>query len=147
MSIENRTHKIEEENFSAEKMPIWKRRFYVAVAAGVAVVAALLIGGGCYIASVQSNIVSDEDKESLAVFNEVARGFLQQFEYSRENPDAPVNIEVLGHGVSDEGDYYISFKYSVRNEDWTWTEARTGKIYFWTDKQDGHRSYSMKFDD
>ena len=125
---------------------IWKRRFWISTISSLTVIALLLIGGTTYIFNTKNRIVSDEDLATLAVFDEVATPFLKQFEFDREKATV---AEATGHGVSEDGDFYISFKYYIQKDDGTYDydNGKSGKVYFWTDKQDGHRSYGFSYDE
>ena len=121
-------------NIPNEEAETWKRRFWVSTVSLLTVIALLLVGGTSYLLNLKNNVVSDAELATLEVFDEVATPFLQQFEFDREKPE--------------DGDFYISFKYYVQNDDgsYDYNNGKSGKVYFWTDKQDGHRSYGFSYD-
>ena len=143
MSIMTKNHTIDDSRDSSAT--IWQKRFWASTITSLIIIVAMLVGGTSYIVSIKNNVVSDEDLTTLAMFDEVATPFLKQFEFDREKPTV---AEATGHGISEDGDFYISFKYYVQNDDGTYdyNNSKTGKVYFWTDKQDGHRSYGFSYD-
>ena len=126
---------------------VYKKRFWCSIVVSAIIILLMLICGTfCLIKNkdIKSEI-SNEDLAALDIFDEIAKGFLDNFDLDTERT---IGTQVQGYGISKDGDFYISFKYFIRNEDdMTYSEGGNAKMYFWTDKETGHRSYAVSWDE
>lgn len=94
---------------------IWQKRFYWSTGILSALLILALACGAGYAISINNNIVSDDDLAALAVFDEIARPFINNFNADGENH--PTVTEVYDHGISPDGDFNIGFNLCERVPD------------------------------
>ncbi len=124
---------------------ISRKRFWWTTGILLALFIITTVASSAFFLNIRKNIVNDNDIAALEVFKEVANGFLNNFEL---NAEKTIGTEVKDYGVSKDGDFYISFKYFVRDEeDINYTEEGDARVYFWTDKETGRRSFGFSYDE
>ena len=123
---------------------MWKSRCYGTATILLIIILGLLIGGVGLYMNYRDNIVSDEDVAALAVYDEVAESFVNGFDLKE---GAKTYADVNSYGVSPDGDFYIGYTLNELDGQNNVTSSKNGKIYFWTDKEDGHRSYGFSYDE
>ena len=123
---------------------MWKSRCYGTATILLIIILGLMIGGVALYMNYHDNIVSDEDLAALAVYDEVAESFVNGFDLK---DGVKTHADVNDYGVSPDGDFYIGYTLNELDDENNVTNSKNGRIYFWTDKEDGHRSYGFSYDE
>ena len=134
------TKKVSSQNLAE----MWKSRCYGAVMILLLIILGMMVGGIGFYMSIKDNIVSDEDLAALGAFDEVAETFVNGFDLV---DGTKTHADVSGYGISPDGDFYIGYKLNYLDENNEITKSRDGKVYFWSDKETGKRSFGFGYDD
>ena len=122
----------------------WKKRFYGTLICSIVLILGLLVGGGLYTYSLKKNTITNSQTKQIELFETLAKGYLQSAEIDVENP---YNVNVIGHGVSENDELYIDFQYSILNKeknaygDWI-----NGRVYFQKTSTPGHYAEAFTFE-